>query len=147
MVGSYERNYMVWCVGYSTAWYGMACGLQYSLVWYGVWVTVQLGMVWCVGYSTAWYGMVCGLQYSFIHTKNVQFIADKCSSLNSQIFHARSYPGKIFGMRAGTACFATSLPTFFSLSLIFVQRLPSTNACKHINPHSTLFTLFTPNYV
>ena len=103
--------------------YGMVCGLHYT------------------------YGMVCGLEYTVIHTKHFQFIADKCASLHSQICHARSYP--ILLMTAGMACgrtwVATCLPRFLSLSLkLGLFCCPSTSACKHTKPHSTLFTCLFP---
>ena len=82
--------------------------------------------------------MVCGFQYTFIHTKHFQFIAYKCASLHQQIFLARSYlPTK--PLTKPFSKFFMSLPKYD----LFL-RWPSTSACKHIKPKSTLFTRLFP---
>jgi hypothetical protein len=75
--------------------------------------------------------MVCGLQYTFIHTKHFQFIADKCASLHSQIFHAPSYPPRAPLRRIGRTFGATFFATFPILRPTLGLRCPSTNACKN----------------
>jgi hypothetical protein len=113
--------------------YGMVCGLKYTY-----------GMVCGLQYT---YGMVCGLHYTFLHTKQFQFIADKCVSLHSQIFHIRSYPilPMIAGMACGRTCCATWFPILLNLSLKLGRRVcPSTSACKHTKLPLTLFTRSFP---
>ena len=77
--------------------------------------------------------MVCGLQYTYIHTKLFQFILEEYASLHSQIFHAGLYHP------------TTPLTKPFPKSLTFLPKFgsPSTSACKHTKPHSTLLTRFS----
>ena len=81
--------------------------------------------------------MVCGLQYTYIHTKLFQFIAEECASLHSQIFHAGLYHPR--PRKPLTTPFA-NLP---AISPTLLAHCPSTCACKHTKPHSTLLTRFS----
>ena len=131
---------MVLCVGYRTIWYGVWVRLH---LWYGLWVTVH--MWYCVWVTEhIWYGVWVTVQYNFIHTKLFQFIADKCASLHSQICHSRScHPikGKIRpAILAAVATPRTTCPAVGPR----LRCCPSTSACKHTKPHSTLFTCLFP---
>ena len=82
-----------------------------------------------------------------LHTHGtLQFIAEKCASLHSQIFHTRSYHPP---MKPSATPFPKSFSPFptSGLGLGLPLRCPSTSACKHIKPHLTLFTSLCPNCV
>ena len=149
MVCGLQYTYgMVWCVTIHI-WYvvwvrlHIWCGVWVTVhIWYGVWVTVHIWYgVWVTVHI--WYGV--WLQYNFIQKIHFQFIADKSASLHSQICHSRYYPPMRRGITRAAILAAVLRPCLTCCPVgPRLRCCPSTSACKHTKPHSTLFTRLFP---